>query len=376
MPPSLRANTSSFFLAVLTLIGMGLVQVYSSSYIYASESFGDGMYFFKKQLFFAFLAIMAMIFMSRLSYQVLRQWSWLFWVVSVLLLGMTFIPGLGVKVGGATRWVDLPLGFRFEPSEFLKISLATMLACFAVREESEIKRIPWIPALLLLLIPFAVLLRQPDFGSFAIMSLVVFFCLLLMGLKWRYIVTGISVAIPAFYILVMQVPYRRARVMAFLDPWADPEHKGFQVIQSMISFSQGGLTGAGLGQGQGKLFFLPEAHTDFTLAVLGEEVGFIGFFAMMSIYLLLIFKGLKLAHDCEDKFGRVLASSLTVTFALNVLINAGVVLGLLPTKGLTMPFLSYGGSSLVSMGILFGLLINVERHAMIQHFRKVRKVAR
>lgn len=376
MPNSLRANTSSFFLAVLALIGMGLVQVYSSSYIYATESFGDGLHFFKKQLFFGFIAVSAMIFVSRLSYPMLKKWSWLFWVFSVGALALTFIPGLGVKVGGATRWVDLPLGFRFEPSEFLKVALASMLACLAARQDSEIRRIPWIPVLLLLVAPFFVLLKQPDFGSFAIMVSVVFFSLLLLGLKWRYITTAIVMGIPVFYVLVMQVPYRRARVTAFLDPWSDPEQKGFQVIQSMISFSQGGLTGAGLGQGQGKLFFLPEAHTDFTLAVLGEEVGFLGFLMLMSIYLLLIFKGFRLASDCEDRFGRMLAASLTVTFALNVLINAGVVLGLLPTKGLTMPFLSYGGSSLLSMGILFGLLINVERFSLLQNVRRARRAQR
>lgn len=376
MPNSLRVNTSSFFLAVLALIGMGLVQVYSSSYIYATESFGDGLHFFKKQLFFGFLAVSAMIIVSRLSYQFLKKWSWLFWVFSVAALALTFVPGIGVKVGGATRWVDLPFGFRFEPSEFLKIALAALLACLAAREESEVRRIPWIPMAILLLGPFFVLLKQPDFGSFAIMFSVVFFCLFLMGLKWRYIMAAVAMGIPMFYLLVMQVPYRKARVMAFLDPWADPDQKGFQVIQSMISFSQGGLTGAGLGQGQGKLFFLPEAHTDFTLAVLGEEVGFVGFLALMSIYALLIFKGLRLAADCEDKFGRTLAACLTVTFALNVFINAGVVLGLLPTKGLTMPFLSYGGSSLLSMGVLFGLLINVERFVLLQTVRRQRRAQR
>lgn len=359
---SQKVNTSSFFLAVLALIGIGLVQVYSSSYIYATESFGDGLYFFKKQVLFAGLAILAMLFVSQMPLQFLRRWIWLFWIFSAAALALTFIPGIGVKVGGAARWVDLPFGFRFEPSEFLKVALAGLLASLAQRQDSEVRHIPWIPTLLLVVLPIVVLLKQPDFGTFVIMVSVVLSCLFLLGLKWRYILSSAVLAVPAFYILVMQVPYRKARVMAFLNPWADPEEKGFQVIQSMISFSQGGLTGAGLGQGQGKLFFLPEAHTDFTLAVLGEEVGFIGFLVLMLIYGLLIFKGLLVASKCRDAFSKVLAACLTVTFALNVLINAGVVLGLLPTKGLTMPFLSYGGSSLVAMSLLFGLLINVEQN--------------
>lgn len=359
---SQKVNTSSFFLAVLALIGIGLVQVYSSSYIYATESFGDGLYFFKKQVLFAGLAIVAMLFVSQMPLQFLRRWIWLFWIFSAAALALTFVPGIGVKVGGAARWVDLPFGFRFEPSEFLKVALAGLLASLAQRQDSEVRHIPWIPTLLLVVLPIVVLLKQPDFGTFVIMVSVVLSCLFLLGLKWRYILSSAVLAVPAFYILVMQVPYRKARVMAFLNPWADPEEKGFQVIQSMISFSQGGLTGAGLGQGQGKLFFLPEAHTDFTLAVLGEEVGFIGFLVLMLIYGLLIFKGLLVASKCRDAFSKVLAACLTVTFALNVLINAGVVLGLLPTKGLTMPFLSYGGSSLVAMSLLFGLLINVEQN--------------
>ncbi|MGE3757541.1 MAG: FtsW/RodA/SpoVE family cell cycle protein, partial [Pseudobdellovibrionaceae bacterium] len=175
------------------------------------------------------------------------------------------------------------------------------------------------------------------------------------------IIAALAIAIPAFYILVMSVPYRRARVLGFLDPWSDPESKGFQVIQSMLSFHSGGLTGVGLGQGQGKLFFLPEAHTDFTLAVLGEEMGFVGFILLMFLYGFIVFKGFQIAIRTGSPFRKAVALGLTMTFALTVFINVGVVLGILPTKGLTLPFLSYGGSSLLTKSLMFGFLLAIER---------------
>ncbi|MNL02581.1 Lipid II flippase FtsW [compost metagenome] len=214
------------------------------------------------------------------------------------------------------------------------------------------------------------MLKQPDFGSFAIVMMVGVTLLFAFGLQWKYIIAALSVLAPAFYFLVMNVPYRRARVLAFLDPWADPAQKGFQVIQSMLSFHSGGLTGAGLGQGQGKLFFLPEAHTDFTLAVFGEEMGFIGFVAILALYAFVVFRGIQVAVKTEDTFKRALCLGLSITFALSVFINAGVVMGLLPTKGLTLPFLSYGGSSLVTLAFLFGLILNIENSFEEDRFSK------
>jgi cell division protein FtsW len=158
----------------------------------------------------------------------------------------------------------------------------------------------------------------------------------------------------------MRVPYRRARILAFLNPWEDPEQKGFQAIQSMLSFHSGGFWGVGLGQGQGKLFFLPEAHTDFTLAVLGEEMGFVGFCSILLLYGFIVWRGFQVAFKTEDLFRRSVALGFSLIFAMNVFINSGVVMGLLPTKGLTLPFLSYGGSSLVTLCFMLGLLLNLE----------------
>ena len=348
-------------LAVFALIGIGLVQVYSSSLIFAIESRGDGLFFFKRQLFFAFIASAVLIITALTPYKLIQRFGWLLWPMAGIAVVGTMIPGLGVRAGGAARWLILPGGFVFEPSELLKISLSLLLATYFSTENQMFGT--WNKPLraALLIIPLVITLRQPDFGSFFICSAVFFSILFAFGLRWRYIVTTLAVAAPSFYFLVMNVPYRRARILAFLDPWKDPETKGFQVIQSMLSFQSGGIAGAGLGQGQGKLFFLPEAHTDFTLAVLGEEMGFIGFILVISLFGFLVVRGLQLAARTENPFSKVLALGLSMTFALGVFINCGVVLGLLPTKGLTLPFLSYGGSSLIMNCFLFGLLLNVDR---------------
>lgn len=357
----LRHLSSPLLLAIIMLLGVGLVQVYSSSYIFATESYGNGLYFFERQLIFVSLAFVVLLVMAQISFEVVEKWGWMLWVLSALGVVATFIPGLGVKVGGASRWLDLPMGFRFEPSELLKFSTGFLYASILCRKENIFSRFKWYAIALLVVVPLALLLKQPDFGSFAIITVVFIGLLFSFGLRYRWFFAALSVAMPAFFFLVMMVPYRRSRFMAFLDPWADADQKGFQVIQSMLSFSSGGLTGSGLGQGQGKLFFLPEAHTDFTLAVLGEEGGFIGFLILMALYGFVVLRGFQISVKTENRYRRTVALSITMTFALSIFINAGVTMGLLPTKGLTLPFLSYGGSSLLVLAIMFGLLLNIEK---------------
>jgi cell division protein FtsW len=354
--------SSPLWLAILTLMGVGLVQVYSSSYIFATEAFGSGLHFFLRQLIFSGIALVAMLGAAQLPIRFVEKWSWMLWVLAGLGVIATFIPGIGVKAGGASRWIQLPLGMRFEPSEVLKFSFTLLFASILSRQENFLGKLKWWGHFLLLAVPLVLVLKQPDFGSFAIILCVGVGLLFAFGLKWRYILASLMVMVPAFYLLVMRVPYRRARVLAFLDPWADPEQKGFQVIQSMLSFHSGGIAGAGLGQGQGKLFFLPEAHTDFTLAVFGEEMGFIGFLIVLALYGYVALRGFQIASRCENIFRKAVALGISMTFALSVFINAGVVMGLLPTKGLTLPFLSYGGSSLVTLCFMFGLLLNIEKH--------------
>lgn len=356
----LRYLNSSLFLAIIALMGIGLVQVYSSSFIFATESFGDGLFFFKRQMLFSLVAFAVLVGTIHFPFHLIKRWGFIFWCLAFAMMLLTFIPGVGVRVGGALRWIQLPFGLRFEPSELLKISFSILFATLIVRQESILRNVKMHWIVLGLIIPIGLLLKQRDFGSFVIIISVGVALLFSFGLKWRYIIASFAAIVGISSAYIGTHSYAKARIHGFLDPWADPEQKGFQVIQSMLSFSSGGFTGMGLGKGQGKLFFLPEAHTDFTLAVFGEEMGFLGFISLLALYGFVIFRCIQISVRTEDPYKRSLALGLGLTFALSVFINCGVVMGLLPTKGLTLPFLSYGGSSLVVFSFMFGLVLNIE----------------
>ncbi len=369
----LKSLSSSLLLAVIALLGIGVVQVYSSSYVLATENYGDGLYFFRRQLIFALIGFCIIMATSHIPWRWIEKYSAVLWVFSVIAVAMTFIPGVGVKVGGAHRWLHIPGGYRFEPAEILKVSFVFFVSSLFCRQQNILSRVPKIVLFLFLVGPLFLLLKQPDFGTFSLILVVGLGLLFAFGLPWKYIIVAISAALPAFYFLVMSVPYRRARVMTFLDPWTDPENKGFQVIQSLLSFHSGGVTGVGLGQGQGKLFFLPEAHTDFTMAVLGEELGFVGFCLLISLYGFITFKIFQISFKTKDLFQKSIALGFALIFSFSVFINIGVSLGLLPTKGLTLPFLSYGGSSMICLCFLFGILINIENSLYSETFKRFRK---
>ncbi len=365
--------SSSLLLTLLALMGVGLVQVYSSSYVFAIEYYNDGLFFFKKQLIFSVLALVLMFSVTLIPLEQIKKYGWMTWALSASLIVLTMIPSIGVKVGGAHRWIQMPFGFRIEPAEILKLAFVILLASFIHRyKHFQLKRIlSWSACVF---VPLALVLKQPDFGTFALIMAVGFCLLFAFGLPWSAILASAAIAIPAFYILIMNVAYRRDRVLAFLDPWSEAHQKGFQVIQSMLSFHSGGLWGTGLGQGQGKLFFLPEAHTDFTLAVLGEEMGFIGLFVVMSLYAFLVFRCFQLSLKTQDRFQKAICLGVALTFGLTVIINAGMSMGLLPTKGMALPFLSYGGSSLVASCLMFGLMLKLE-HEILNSTRSQTKMA-
>ena len=352
-------------LAVFFLVGLGLVQVYSSSYIFATEVHGDGLFFFRKQIIFALAGLAALFAVANMPWPWAQRLGLALWAFAVLGIVGTFVPGIGLRIGGAHRWLNLPLGFRFEPGELLRVTYPFVLAPMISEYAHDRVDRRWCGLFGLSLAPLGLLYMQPDFGTFVMVILLTFGLFVAFGLRWRFILTGVGFAIPILSYMIMSSPYRRVRVEAFLNPWADPGEKGFQVIQSLLSFYSGGLTGVGLGQGQGKLFFLPEAHTDFTLAVLGEEMGFIGFFILLMVYGFLVFRGFQITLHLKRFRERSLALSFSLLIAIAVFINTGVALGLLPTKGLTLPLLSYGGSSLICTGLCIGWLLNLGRESNI-----------
>lgn len=363
-----ETRVSGLWLAAFMLLGLGVVQVYTSSYIFAFESRGDGLFYVRRQFLFSVLALSLMIATALAPWRWIERFGAMLWLLAAGLVALTYVPGISMRAGGAARWIQLPGNFVFEPSELVKVALPLLIAAALARQGRwplagasahwSGQGLAWLGFMAL---PLFLVLKQPDFGTFAIAVCTVGAMLFVFGLRKRWLLLLTSAAVPAFYLLVMRVPYRRDRVLSFLDPWSNADDKGFQVIQSMLSMRTGGLLGTGLGDGQGKLFFLPEAHTDFTLAVLGEELGFLGVAALLALYGFVLMRIFRLAARAQDTFRRALATGLGVVFGLSVFVNMGVAMGLLPTKGLTLPFLSYGGSSAVMSGLLFGLILNLER---------------
>ena len=350
----------SILLTTLALMGLGLVQVYSSSYIFAIENYGDGFYFFKRQLLYSLFGACLLFWVPKIPWRYIRGYSFYLWIFSGILLSLTLIPGIGIQVGGASRWLPLVGGLRVEPGEFLKVGLVGLLALYVEKRDHSLGAWQWPLRFFSLGVPLGLLLFQPDFGTFALGLGLCFFVIFSFGFTWKKLIFSVLGILPLFLVILFAAPYRRRRILAFMDPWSDPDRSGFQLIQSMLSFHSGGLLGSGLGEGQGKLFFLPAAHTDFTLAVLGEEMGYLGFLLLLGLYGLILLRGFQTALSSRDLFLKSFALGLTLLLALSVFTNVGVVLGLLPTKGLTLPFLSYGGSSLLSTCLLVSLLLSAE----------------
>ncbi len=340
--------------------------VFSASFIFAQERAGDGLAFVKKQLLFAFVGGGAMVVASRIHYRHWLAWAYPSLGVATLLLALVLVPGLGAKAGGATRWLAIgPI--HFQPGELAKFAIVLFVARQLVVKQDRLDR--WsagvlgqflapLPALLLLL-------AQPDFGTVVMVVGIVFALMFVAGVPKRLLATTVGVAVVAGSLLAVSSPYRRARIASFLDPWSDPGGRGFQALQSFLGFHNGSVWGVGLGDGKEKLFYLPEAHNDFIFAVIGEELGFIGVAAVVLAYLFFIHRGIQIGWRCQrmfqDRFGLYLATGITLALGAQAFVNMAVVLGLLPTKGLTLPFVSYGGSALLTDLFCCGILLSIAR---------------
>ena len=349
------------FIMVFFLMGIGLVQIYSASYIYATDTYNDGLFFFQKQLLFVIIGVCLMLFISLLSKKWILPLGIMIFSVSLFLLILTLIPQVGVKVGGATRWLNLLFGFRLEPSEFFKVSLPFVVGPLIVKSWDRINYMSRVLLVGLGLLPVFIFIKQPDFGALVIYYLVLFSLMLLRGVKWSTLLLTGFLSFSSLFVFMLASSYRLERFKSFLDPWSRVSSSGFQTVQSLLGFHTGGLMGIGLGNGQSKLYFLPEAHTDFTLSVLGEEAGFIGVSLVLLLFGVILFRLFYLSKSIWDEKLRYVFLGLTLTFGIQTFINFSVSLGMLPTKGLTLPFLSYGGSSLISMSLLFGFALAIQR---------------
>jgi cell division protein FtsW len=343
-----------FLIHVILLMIIGLIMIYSSSYMFGKESFGSSSYFFVRQLFFSIFGIGLVLLMSKTKIQFWLKYSFHIQLFMCIVLGMTFIPGIGLSVKGASRWISF-YGIGFQPGEMVKYTLilssVIYFEYFYLYTKKEKVQYAFI-----IITPMFIFLGQPDYGSFTICFLVICFVAFVSNFSRRnfYSIVGLGSLVGIIFLFTES--YRIKRILGFIDPWKNPKSSGFQIIQSFLAFANGSVFGQGLGNSNEKLFYLPEAHNDFIFSVIGEELGVVGVSVVIFLFLSFLLVGFRLSFVMSSRVFLSLCSAVVFTIGLQALLNMGVVLGLLPTKGLNLPFISYGGSSLVSNLFGIGLL--------------------
>jgi cell division protein FtsW len=332
---------------VLALVAFGVVMVYSASAVFASQMFHDGEHFLVRQAIYAVVGLVLIVALARLDYHVLRPLAYPMLGASVLMM-LYIAAGFGHSAGGAARWISIgPI--HVQPAETAKVTMIFWLAYSLSKKADRIRSfsVGFLPHALVAGFVMLLCLRQPDFGSAVMIALLTFVLLFTAGARTGYILGATLLVAPIVYALITRSEYRMRRIQAFLDPFAHRYDVGYQIFESLVSFGSGGLSGVGIGDSRQKLFFLPEAHTDFISAIVGEELGFVGILATMIAFAVVVVRGLRAAFRAADDYGTYLAVGLTLFIGIQAFTNLAVTMGLVPTKGLALPFLSFGGSSLL-----------------------------
>ena len=350
------------FLATLLLVCSSVVMVYSASAVLAANRFNQPYFFLIKQLMWAALGLAAMTIAMRFDYRNYRQPSFIWLALGTAAVALVAVL-FSAPVNGSRRWFGVA-GFGIQPSELAKLSVIFFIAALLERRMDRIGELAYA------LVPIGVvvgglsglILLEPDVGTAMTLLLIAVAMVFAAGLSYRYIAAAILCGLPIAYFVLVSAAYRRRRLMAFWDPWSDPLGDGFQVIQSMIAVGSGGVLGRGFMSGVQKLFYLPEPHTDFIYAVIGEEFGLVGTTVVLACFVVIAWRGLRIATEAPDRFGAFLAIGLTTMIAVQAFFNISVVLGLVPTKGIPLPFISAGGSSLLISLLGMGILLNVSQH--------------
>jgi len=368
--PRRLENDRWLFGATLALCLLGAVMIFSASAVTAEHQYGHSYIFLLRQVAWLLVGLGGMFALMKIDYHRLREPAVVYTalcLVLFMLVGTFFLD----KSHATHRWIKLgPL--NLQPSELAKLAIILYLAWFLdlkrrnsstmqFRKDDFLHTI--LPAVAPSLVCVSLILLQPDLGTSVDIVLIMTAILFVAGLSWKWLALGAAAALPALYLLVTQVSYRQARLMAFLDPGSDPQGAGFQLLQSLIAVGSGGFTGVGLMESKQKLFYLPEAHTDFIYAVICEELGFVGAVLVIALFATYGWRGLRAAFSAPDGFGRLLALGITAMVLCQALINFAVVLGVVPTKGIPLPFVSYGGSSLLVMLLATGVLLNISQQA-------------
>lgn len=352
--------SKSFLIILGIIISLGVIMVYSSSYMYAKEKFGNSAHFFFRQLLFIFISASIAFIVSKTKFKFWIKFIFPIHLICTGVLALTLVPGIGVLAKGANRWISLG-AFSLQPGEMMKYSILLFSLHFFENFFKMSARERYIRTTALIL-PLILFILQPDFGTFSICFAIISFTCFLSSFPRKYFYSALSSGLVIGIIVLFSKPYRVKRITSYLDPWENSQGSGFQIIQSWMGFAGGGFWGRGPGKSIEKLYYLPEAHNDFILSVIGEELGFVGVFVIISLFVALLYFGLRLALSVKDRLGLILITSLIFSISIQALLNMGVVLGLLPTKGLNLPFISSGGSSLMANFFAIGLIMSVVKY--------------
>ena len=350
-------------IVTILLTGFGALMIYSTTSVITPVLAKKGVsafYYFKRHVFTILFGFSFLLIAYKLKTSFIKKMAVPLLIFSFVLLALVFLPSIGVSAGGARRWIRL-WPSTFQPSELVKLSMVIFLAKYMTMPGYRPDSFgSFIKPVIIMLIFQAAILKQPDFGAAMSLAFLTFTMLFLSGIRLRYVASLLLLALPVVFKLAME-PYRLRRLTSFFDPWEDAQSSGFQLVQSFIALGSGGLTGVGLGSSKQKLSYLPESHTDFIFSIIGEEFGFIGVSIVITLFLILFVKGISIANRAKDGFVYYLAVGLSLLIALQALINFAVATGLVPTKGLPLPFISYGGSALLVNLAAIGILLNISK---------------
>src|SRR5690625_3784063 len=361
----LQKRLPDLFLLLLigSLLIIGIIMVYSSSHIWADYKYGDHYFFVKRQLLFVIVGLICMFIITYIPYHLWKQYVNVIFVSCFLLLLVVLIPGIGIVRGGAQSWIGIG-AFSIQPSEFMKLGLILFLSAYITENYRSITTFVkgFLLPVVMISIAFGLIMLQPDFGTGVVLVGTCVLMLFIAGARLVYFVYLSVIGLIGFALLIISAPYRMSRITSFLNPWDDPLGDGFQIIQSLYAIGPGKLLGVGFDNSLQKHFYLPEPQTDFIFAVIGEEFGFIGASIVILLFLLLCWRGLQIALSTREPFARYVAFGIITMISIQVMINISVVIGLIPVTGITLPYLSYGGSSLTLTLCSFGILLNISMY--------------
>ena len=349
--------------AIIIMSVFGLIMIYSASYVWAEYKFNNSYKFVVTQGIFLVVGYVIMILLLKVPYIKYLEKANLIFSVCFLLLLMVLIPGIGSVRNGSRSWFGIG-GFGIQPSEFAKLGMIIFTSKYLSFNEKVLKDIKngVLPILVVLMFVFGLIMLQPDFGTGVIIVMSIIGLLFVSGVKMGFFVKIGFLGLIGVVILILVAPYRMERIVSFLNPWTDPLGSGFQIIQSLYAIGPGGLLGLGLGKSIQKHFYLPEPQTDFIFSIISEEFGFLGILIVASLFLIIIYRGFRISKNCDNRFGKYLAFGITFCLAFQTLLNLMVVVGLIPVTGVTLPFLSYGGSSLLITMIQMSILLNISKY--------------